>query len=266
MRVIKKNVLSFLLATIAGVPLAAQYPATDTIVSTMQKDQEGSSPDTAVTKPFIIRSIIITGNRKTKQNIIQRELPFKEQDKFRLPHLVEKFAIAKKQLMNTALFHDAVVSLKSIEGYEVDVLVQVSERWYLFPIPYFKPVDRNINQWLVEQKASLDRVDYGIKVLYHNATGRNDKLNLWLINGYNKQIILNYDRLYIDRQMKWGFNMGLKLGKNHEVNYATVGNKQVFFKDPDNYIRSFFNVNAELTYRPAIKTRHHFGVAYNKEK
>jgi hypothetical protein len=73
--------------------------------------------------------------------------------------------------MNTSLFHEAIVALKSFEGYNIDVLVDVKERWYIFPVPYFKPVDRNLNQWIVEQNASLDRVNYGIKLMYNNVTG-----------------------------------------------------------------------------------------------
>ena len=68
--------------------------------------------------------------------------------------------------MNTALFHEVIVALKSFEGYKIDILVDVKERWYIFPVPYLKPVDRNLNQWIVEQKASLSRVNYGAKRFY----------------------------------------------------------------------------------------------------
>ena len=99
------------------------------------------------------------------------------------------------------------------------LLVEVKERWYIFPVPYFKPVDRNLNQWLVEQKASLNRVNYGVKLLYNNVTGRNDKLKFWLIGGYTKQLSFSYDRLYIDKKMKWGMNVAFAMGKNREMNY-----------------------------------------------
>ena len=124
---------------------------------------------------------------------------------------------ARRQLMNTTLFHEAIVALKSFEGYNIDILVEVKERWYIFPVPYFKPVDRNLNQWLVEQKASLKRVNYGVKLLYNNVTGRNDKLKLWVINGYTKQLSFNYDRLYIDKKMKWGMNVAFRHGKKQGV-------------------------------------------------
>jgi hypothetical protein len=144
-------------------------------------------------------------------------------------------------------------------------LVQVRERWYIFPVPYFKPVDRNLNQWLFEQKASFSRVNYGAKLLYNNATGRNDKLRAWLIYGYTRQISFSYDRLYIDKAMKWGLNMGFATGKNKEVNYNTINDKQAFLKQ-ENYLRNFLSISAEVTYRRAIKTRHRFGISYTKEE
>ncbi len=214
---------------------------------------------------FTVREIVLVGNRKTREEIILREIPFKPGEQYMLQDLVGKFEIARKQLMNTALFHEVVVALKTFEGYNVDVLVQVRERWYIFPVPYFKPVDRNLNQWLVEQKASLTRVNYGAKLLYNNVTGRNDKLRAWLINGYTKQISFSYDRLYIDKAMKWGLNVGFAIGKNKEVNYNTINDKQAFLKE-DYYLRNFVGASAEVTYRRAIKTRHRFGISLTKEE
>lgn len=214
---------------------------------------------------FIIRNIFISGNRKTRPEIILREIPFKVGDQYQLSTLVKKFEDARRFLMNTTLFHDAIVALKAFDGYQVDVIVDVKERWYLFPLPYLRPVDRNLNQWLVEQNAKLSRVNYGIKLLYNNVTGRNDKLRLWLVSGYTKQISFSYDRLYIDRGMHWGLNLRFSIGKNREVNYNTVNDKQVFLKDNDNYIRRFTSASAEITYRRAIKTRQYLGIGFTQE-
>ncbi|MEO7984611.1 MAG: hypothetical protein ABI688_11060, partial [Bacteroidota bacterium] len=149
---------------------------------------------------------------------------------------------------------------------KIDITVEVNERWYLFPLPYFRPVDRNLNQWLVEQKGSLGRVNYGLKFNYYNASGRNDKLKLLLGNGYTKQVSFGYDRLYIDKNLKWGMKLAFATGKNREVNYNTINDKQVFLKNPNDYIRSFTNANVEITYRRAIKTRHSFGIGYATEQ
>ena len=230
-------------------------------------DQNKDSTTTVVpagVKPFIVRNIVILGNKRTRSDIILREIPFKPGDVFLLQDLVAKFEVARRQLMNTSMFHETIVALKSFEGYNIDVLVEVKERWYIFPVPYFKPIDRNLNQWLVEQNASLKRVNYGGKLLYNNVTGRNDKLKFWLINGYTKQLSFNYDRLYVDKRMKWGINVGFAMGKNRELNYKTVNNKQDFLNS-DDYIRNFTTASVELTYRRAINTRHRFGIAYTIE-
>src|SRR5436305_15215461 len=83
--------------------------------------------------PFVVGDIYIEGNKKTKPYIITRELPFKSGDSIYLPELVKAFEISRQQLINTSLFIDVVVALKSFRGYQVDILIQVKERWYVFP-------------------------------------------------------------------------------------------------------------------------------------
>ena len=254
----KKKYCFYLIATLLCCPhLFAQPPVeikrTDTATI--------AAPDSLIT----IGEILISGNKRTKAAIILREIPFKTGEKYTLATLTKKFEDARRQLMNTALFTSAIVSAKNFEDKKVSVSVVLKERWYLFPWPYFKPVDRNLNQWIVEQKASLSRVNYGAKILYNNATGHNDKLRLYFISGYTKQFSFSYDRLYIDNKLRWGLNVGFAIGKNREVNYNTIKDKQVFLKDNDNYLRSFVTGNVEITYRRAIKTRHRFGLSYTKE-
>ncbi|MBL0271545.1 MAG: hypothetical protein IPQ06_00375 [Chitinophagaceae bacterium] len=215
---------------------------------------------------FIVGEIILTGNKRTKAHIILREIPFKSGEEYPMTELVNKLEDARRLLMNMALFNKVVVAARNFEGNKVNIIVTIKERWYLFPVPYFRPVDRNLNQWIIEQKASLDRVNYGAKVLYNNATGRNDKLRFYFIGGYTKQLSFSYDRLYIDKKLKWGMNLGFAMGKNREVTYNTINNKQVFIKDNDNFLRHFTNANLELTYRNAIKTRHRIGFRYTMEE
>jgi outer membrane protein assembly factor BamA len=215
---------------------------------------------------FTVRNIIITGNKKTKPAIILREIPFKQGDQFSLQQLVERFEIARQQLINTYLFHEVIVSLKGFEADNIDVAVDVSERWYLFPLPYFKPADRNLNQWLFEEDGNLARVNYGAKILHSNFTGHNDKFRLWLVTGYTKQFSINYDRPYFDKAMKWGMKVTMAMGKNREVNYITLNNKQQFLKDQTDYLRHFFTAGFEISYRKAIRSKHKFGINYFSEK
>ncbi len=226
--------------------------------------------DTTIAQPhFVISGIFISGNKKTKPYIIQRELSFKIGDSVYLPELVAKFQRSKELLINTRLFNDVVVSLKSFRGYEVEVQIDVKERWYIFPIPYFKPVDRNLSAW-ADKNYSLSRINYGLKFTYYNFTGRNDKLRLWLISGYTKQIQLNYEQPYADKSLKHGFGAGLTYFTLKEINSSTVNNQQQFLKADSisyagKYLSEQFSFLLSYFYRPAIKTRHTFraGITYN---
>jgi len=174
--------------------------------------------------------------------------------------------LAKRRLMNTSLFDEVTVELAGTEEPYVDVNIILNERWYIYPLPILKPVGRNINEWLFEQKANFDRVNYGIKLAYNNTTGVNDKLRLNFVAGYTKQFSLSYERPYFDKMLRWGMKMGFATGKNREINYNTVEDKQVFLKDNDKYIRDYSWASISFTYRRAIHTRHHIGFNFFNER
>jgi outer membrane protein assembly factor BamA len=229
--------------------------------------EQGTAIDSL--RPFVINDIIISGNRKTKPYIIKRELPFAVGDSVNLSELVTRFERAKEWLMNTALFHEAIVYLKRFNGHKIDIGVDVKERWYLFPIPYIKPVDRNLSEW-AKQGYSFDRVNYGLKLNYNNFTGRNDKLKFWLLTGYTKQIQFQYELPYIDKALKYGVRVGFSYMNNTEVNYATDNNEQMFYPHPDSpsvgIVAKQWVGNIDFTYRPGLRTRNTLRIAYIKQQ
>jgi len=227
--------------------------------------------DTTFKRPsFFISDIIITGNKKTKPYIIERELPFKRGDSIYLPDLVAAFQRARELLFNTRLFNEVVVSLKSFHGYLVEVSIDVKERWYIFPIPYFRPVDRNLTAWQ-EKNYSLSRVNYGLKFSHNNFTGRNDRLRLWLITGYTRQITLNYDQPYADKTLKHGYGVGMTYFGLKEMNLATKDNQQLFVNadtlaTAGKFLTQSYSLSFRYYYRPAIRTRHSLRLSFNVNK
>ena len=240
-------------------------PQIDTIASVRRYIPEYTPQQVYTSSSFLISSITVVGNKKTRSNIILREVPFTSGMSFSLSSLIDLFKQGEQQIMNTALFHSVRIYASKFEGNCLEITIEVAERWYLFPFPFFDLVDRNINQWLIDQKASLQRVNYGLKLLYNNTTGHNDKLRLWLINGYTRELSISYEKPYFDRKMQWGFRLAARTGKGREINYNTIEDKQVFLRTPD-FIRSFASVGGELTYRKKLFARHNFGIFYFREK
>lgn len=237
---------------------------TDTLAPPVSKQ---NAFDTSVSSPLLlIADIAIAGNKKTKPYIINREIPFKQGDYILKKDLEARLILAKQQIINTSLFVYVDVYVASQAGELVFIKVDVKERWYLFPLPYFKLVDRNFNQWWVQENHSFKRVNYGLKFMQNNVSGRNDMLNIFLISGYNHQIDLQYLQPFADRALKSGFDLHFLYSQQHEMNFGTDFSKQVFFKENDSYTRKTLRVEAGYLYRPAIKTRHTFKVSYVYEE
>ncbi|GAC1396282.1 MAG: hypothetical protein NVSMB63_16720 [Sediminibacterium sp.] len=214
---------------------------------------------------FMVDDVQLSGNKKTKGFIVMRELPFRKGDRYTRQELDRQMVLARQQLMNTLLFVDVSVYIGSRKGNAVLINVDMKERWYLFPLPYFRLVDRNFNQWWVDQKRSLDRVNYGIKFIQNNVSGHNDNLDVWLITGYTQQVTLRYEIPFIDKKLKSGFNIGFVYATQKELNYTTGNNKQLFYKQED-IIRKGTHVDFTYSYRPDVKRRHYFRVSFNDEK
>jgi len=229
----------------------------NTIYST---DEVNNHADT--TALFNLKEIIIEGNRRTKDYVILRELAFKANEQYPLNELIDRFARSREQLMNTTLFQSVVVSLKSIQGFDAYVSISVKERWYIFPIPHVKVVDNNLQQWVTQQDMDMDRVIYGIKMKHSNITGRNDKLYFNITNGYTKELTLRYADIPIDKNLHWFGSIDLSLGKNRDVSYGTFDHRRLVYKNPDRFVHSFLHGMAQVSYRPAIKTKHTFGIGY----
>ena len=216
-----------------------------------------------VPSSLFIASISIYGNKKTKSFIIEREIPFKQGDYITPADLAKDLEIAKEQLINTSLFLDVSVYIENRYGQFVFITVFVKERWYIFPLPYFRYIDPNFNTWWVTYNHSFKRTNYGIKFLHANISGRNDKLTTWLITGYSRQVALKYERPYFDKKLKNGYSIYLSYSNQRELNYETSLSKQQFFR-PDSlfFVRRAIKAEINYIYRPGLRVRHIFKAGY----
>jgi outer membrane protein assembly factor BamA len=212
-----------------------------------------------------IGSIKLSGNYRTKSYIIFREIPFKEGNYFFPKALTQQLELAKDQIMNTTLFIDVNVYVSNLVSGAATVNIDVKERWYLFPLPYFKLVDRNFNQWWSDQNGSLERVNYGLKFFHNNVSGRNDKLNIDLVNGYNQQVVFGYNQPFADKSLKHGFSVNFIYSRQREMNYNTIDNKQAFIKLPE-FIREFQKSSITYSYRPDSKYRFNARIGYTRDQ
>ncbi|MEL7121697.1 MAG: POTRA domain-containing protein [Bacteroidota bacterium] len=213
-----------------------------------------------------VNDILLVGNKKTKPKTILRELSFAVGEKINKEDLSEKLNESKLLLLNTNLFTQVDIYFSNWIGEtnEVDITVQVVETWYIFPLPLFELADRNFNVWWVDQKRSLERTNYGVHFTHVNTTGRRDKLDLIAKFGYTKFLALSYEQPFINNAQNIGLDFDISFRQYREINYATVENKQAFYKNEDEFGLQLFNVTLGFDYRPFIRTTHRFSIGFDQ--
>ena len=140
--------------------------------------------------------------------MIRREIQFKAGDSIVVSAINQAFQLARQQVYNTTLFNEVKIELSMVSAFDIDVNVTVKERWYIFPSPQFQLIDRNLNEWLVTYKGDLSRVNYGIKFVHYNFSGRRDPLRIYLLNGDTRNISFSYSQPYSNPSLTQGFGIG----------------------------------------------------------
>ena len=94
---------------------------------------------------IIINNLEISGNKKTKSDLILREMDFKVNDTIHIASVSERFEKNEKLLMNTGLFNLVKINIKNWNenAQSIDLTIEVVESWYIFPLPIFNLADRN---------------------------------------------------------------------------------------------------------------------------
>jgi outer membrane protein assembly factor BamA len=203
-----------------------------------------------------LRSIVITGNKKTKDYIIKREMEIKPGDSILISTLTDRLDEMRENIYNTTLFVTVKVEPILLNAFVCDIIVTVKERLYIFPIPHFELADRSFDEWLTKYNGSLSRVNYGIKFAHYNLSGRKDKLKLYLINGYTRNIAVSYNAPYSNPSLTQGFYFDAGYAQTKEIPYKTnLDNSIAYFKD-GSIARDFWYITGGYSIRKAIKTTH----------
>lgn len=215
-----------------------------------------------------VHSIKIEGNKKTKPHVILRELDFELSDTIPLEDLANRIQRNEQLLMNTGLFTTAKIRYGNWEAAnnQVQLLIEVSENWFLYPFPIFELADRNFNVWWETYNRSLKRVNFGLRFYHINFTGRNDLIKLVGQFGFTQKLELDYTLPAINKKRTLGFTTNFLFTRNREIGYATEENKLLFYRNEDDILLKRFRGGLGVLYRPEIEIYHHAFLNYHQNK
>ncbi|MBL7701709.1 MAG: hypothetical protein JNM14_05635 [Ferruginibacter sp.] len=217
-----------------------------------------------------INNITVSGNKKTKDYIVYREIQFKKSDSVLIADLYKELNQAGIQVYNTSLFNEVKFELTALDSANVNIHVQVLERWYLYPVPQFKWIDRNFNEWYKTYHASLSRVNYGIKFVHYNLSGRRDQLRIYFINGYTRNISFSYTAPYSNRALTEGFTIGGGYLQKREFPIKTNYTDSLIFypsdsltKTKNEFVYKNWYIHAGYSIRRGFFKKHVFSASFN---
>ena len=97
-----------------------------------------------------------------------------------------------------------------------------------------------------------------------NFTGQKDKLKVNFKSGYKQKYSLKYSLPFINKEQTIGLQWDFSYSRRREINYATIDNKQAFFRDGVNFIHQQFKGEMGLTYRPGLRLYHNLVVNFQQ--
>lgn len=209
----------------------------------------------------VVNRIQIIGNKITKEHIILRELSFSVGDTLNNDDLAEKFAQSKKNILNTSLFNFARLDVALIDSIHAVVLIQLTERWYIFPLPIFEIDDNNFNTWWKDKDFS--RINYGMHVSHNNFRGRKEKLSITAKYGFTERYRIRYDIPYLNKKQKSGIRISFSYNRRDEIAYNTFDNERLQYKDNNRDALRNYSSSITYNYREKIFNTHSFSVSFD---
>jgi len=212
-----------------------------------------------------IESIVIIGNKKTKDRIIYRELDFVIGDSVSVVAFNDRMVLSTKRLYNTGLFNVVEIRFTDFNATKnsLTVIIDLIENLYIYPVPIFELADRNLNVWWNEQNRSFKRVNYGVRLDHLNTTGGHDRLKLKFQRGYTRKYEVKYSYPYVFGDV--GLGGSIFYAEQKEIPYITLNNKPQFFQSADERIMlRRFRTTFEIVYRPSLYTWQNLRIEFHR--
>lgn len=154
----------------------------------------------------IVTAIAFIGNDVTDSDIILREMTLHKGDAI----TPEAIAESKSRIYNLGLFNSVSITYPPMDS--TVLIVEVTERWYLWPVPLFGIVDKDWSHWY-----------YGLGVQHWNVAGRAERIFAGGVLGYNPWASAAYSNPWVLGPAQLFTNTEVKFQRYENKNILTRG-------------------------------------------
>ncbi len=177
---------------------------------------------------IVISEIKLDGNKKTKFNIILRELDIAVGDTIYNDKIEATLQRNRNKIVNIDLFLHVDLSILKLEPPHANLIINLIEQNFYYPFPAFRLADRSFNEWWYNRHHDFKRVIYGLNFIHFNIGGRAEELWVNLENGFAKRVSILYKIPYVNKTMKTGLDFDFKYDTNKKMPYRTENDKLVY--------------------------------------
>ena len=211
-----------------------------------------------------VSTIVLSGNAKTQNDIIIRELSFEVNTSYTSGELDKRIEESKKNLVNLKLFNFVNIN-KTEDKDSAEITINVIEKWYIWPYPVFEISERNFNTWWEEFAANnysdFSRLNYGFLFNWENFRGRNELLKFKIRKGFKEHYLLSYEVPYFNKKKTIGINTNLQFFRRKKTHFSTEENKLHYFES-DTFNSIDYDLNTEIIYRKNLHQKHKLKFTY----
>jgi outer membrane protein assembly factor BamA len=202
------------------------------VITTTLCLSQDANPDSATVPSYsifpdsslVVDSILIVGNKTTKAYVILREMTLKQGDLI----TQETVEYDKNRIYSLQLFNSVEIRVAPTNLPKTNLIIEVTERWYIYPYPIFGIKERDWN-----------KLYYGLGVMNMNFRGRNEKIYAAGTLGYEPSFNIYYRNPEID----YSKDIFLEIS----LGYSRIENKSLIAKSfSGNYSQHFITTSLTL--------------------
>lgn len=212
----------------------------------------------------VVGEIQLKGNKVTRDKIIYREIEFTTGDRLSVGQLDLLIVKSRQNLINRSLFNFVTITKQFVGRQQCNILVVVTERWYIWPIPVINTAGRNINAWW--ENKDFGQLNYGIDLRVDNFRGRMEKLNFFVQGGYDQTLAVHWTIPYLTKSQYFGIGVGGGFQGNSQIAYAAPDNKLDFYYSESGYVQTRGFASLDFTFRPKYNYLHTLTLGFDHYK
>jgi len=214
---------------------------------------------------YRINSIEIEGNKVTKRATVLRELSFEIGDSLTREEFNEKLKQSELNIGSQWLFNFVDI-VPNYKDNNIDITIEVVERWYVWPYPILEISERNFNVfWDSLQNSNFtdfSRLNYGVFLNWYNFRGRNELLKMKFRKGYKEHYLFEYDIPYVNKSKTLGTIVTLELFRMKQFHYKTIDNKLLYAEFDNKHLRNW-NSSFTLQYKKDLNLTHRLSIKHS---